>query len=88
MSDLITANADLRDVAESLQPVTEKPPVLITEKEVLFSTAAAAASPRMTAGLESRAARPPMDLVPPRHYPLRRESFIEAAAMAREMHRL
>jgi hypothetical protein len=72
-----------------------QPPVVITEQEVAFSTASAVPLPRtkptrrVIAALRamvlssSRNARPA-----PRHYPPRRDEFLEEAAMAREMRRL
>ncbi|MEO3758128.1 hypothetical protein ABGB19_07545 [Mycobacterium sp. B14F4] len=74
--------------------------MLITEQQVVFGTAAAASLPRVekTHGVfaavrallwaSSERTRPTEGLVAPRHYPRRREAFIEDAAMAREMFRL
>lgn len=70
-------------------------PVLITEQQVMFATAAAAAPPaavtrrgwivllRQRVSLWSVGQREPR-----RHYPRLRPSYIETAAMAREMERL
>ena len=104
MSELITASADPQNVVESTECVVEKPvrqPVFIGEREVAFSTAAAAALPRakpsnglkaalraMLLSSSAQTADPVWDRVPPRHYAPRREAFLESAAMAREMHRL
>lgn len=104
MSDLITAPAESPKVIEETERhLTQKvgpPPVLITEQEVAFSTAAAASLPRtqrahgvvavVRAMLLSRARdmAPAEDHVAPRHYPPRREAFLEDAAMKREMFRL
>ncbi|KUI15760.1 hypothetical protein AU191_11235 [Mycolicibacterium acapulense] len=103
MSDLIIAPAESPKVIEKTEHLSEKfgpPPVLITEQEVAFSTAAAAALPRTKHGHGVVAAvramllshapdvAPAEDHVPPRHYPPRREAFLEDAAMKREMRRL
>lgn len=78
MSELIAASAaEPREVAERSEPAVSAQ-VVITEQEVAFATAVA---------LHSGSARPPDD-VPPRHYPPRRSSFLEHAAMRREMYRL
>jgi len=98
VSELIAAPADRQDVVEVPEQVIEavsQPPVLITEQQVAFSTAAAVPLPRtkparrVIAALRgmflssSEEARPA-----PRHYPPRRDEFLEDAAMAREMRRL
>ena len=69
--------------------------IVITEQAVVFSTAAAVPLPltkpshKLIAALRamfltsSEHARPA-----PRHYPPRRDAFLEEAAMEREMHRL
>ncbi|KUI11551.1 hypothetical protein AU193_19320 [Mycobacterium sp. GA-1285] len=103
MSDLITRPAESLEVVEEIQhlvEVTDHPPVLITEQQVAFSTAAAAALPRtkpahgLVASIRAMLASHARDVVsaedhvPPRHYPGRREAFLEDAAMAREMRRL
>jgi hypothetical protein len=86
------------DAVAAVEPVTDEvtqPPVLITEQEVVFSTAAA---------VRVRPAKTRRGLIavlrgifvnstvnaekPRRHYPPRRHSYLEHAAMAREMHRL
>jgi hypothetical protein len=82
---------------EAQRPTTASPaPVPITEHQVMFATAAAGAA------WQTAAARPPWLIVlwqrlslrssaqrqPRRHYPPRRPSYIEQAAMAREMERL
>ena len=98
MSELFAAPDKTLDVVEGPEHVIEavrRAPILITEHEVAFSTAAAVPLPRTkpTRGviaalratfLSSRAdARPAR-----RHYPLRHYAFLEQAAMAREMRRL
>ena len=98
MSELIKAPDEPQDVVEDPEHVIEavrQPPVLITEQEVAFSTAAAVPLPRtkpprrVIAALRamflssSGGARPA-----PRHYPPRRDAFLEDAALAREMRRL
>ena len=104
MSDLITAPTDPQDVVEAPGHVVEavrQPPVVITEQEVAFSTAAAAALPRekpapgVIARLHamllhsSEVANSSEGAVTvPHHYPSRRDAFLEDAAMAREMRRL
>ena len=104
MSDLIAAPTDPQDVIEAPGHVVEavrQPPVVITEQEVAFSTAAAVALPRekpaptVIARLHamflhsSEDANPSEDaMTVPRHYPSRRDAFLEDAAMAREMCRL
>jgi hypothetical protein len=72
-----------------------QPPVVITEQAVAFSTAAAVPLPRTTPSRRVIAAVRAMfrssseDARPtPRHYPPRRDAFLEEAAMKREMHRL
>ena len=98
MSELFTAPAETPDVAEDPEHVIEAvshAPIVITEQEVAFSTAAAVSLPRAkpTRGvivalrrmfLSSSADARPV----PRHYPPRRDAFLEEAAMKREMHRL
>jgi hypothetical protein len=85
-------------VIEEAEPVIEEvsqPPVLITAQEVAFSTAAAVPLPRakpthgVIAALRAMFLSPPKDARPaPRHYPPRRDEFLEEAAMRREMYRL
>ena len=104
MSELIAAPTDPQDAIEAPDHVIEavrRPHVVITEQEVAFSTAAAAALPRerpaptVIARLHamflhsSQDANPSEDaMTVPRHYPSRRDAFLEDAAMAREMRRL
>jgi hypothetical protein len=98
MSELFTAPAEPPDVVEDRVHVIEavsQPPVVITEQEVAFSTAAAVPLPRtkptrkVIAALRAVFLSSPADARPARrHYPPRRDSFLEQAAMAREMHRL
>ena len=98
MEMTISAPHETLDADAAVEPVTEvvtQAPVLITEQEVVFSTAAA---------VRVRPAKTRRGLIavlrgifvnstanaqkPRRHYPPRRNSFLEHAAMAREMHRL
>jgi hypothetical protein len=98
VSELFVKPADLQDVVEDPEHVIEavsQPPVLITEQQVAFSTAAAVPLPRtkptrgVMAALRAKSRSSSQDaLLAPRHYPPRREEFLEDAAMAREMHRL
>jgi hypothetical protein len=66
-----------------------QPPVLITEQEVVFGTAAAVRprsipTTRRMIGVLRAALRPP----PPRPHYARRAAYLERAAMSREMARL
>jgi hypothetical protein len=98
VSELIAAQTDSRYAAEGPEHVTvavSQPPVLITEQEVAFSTAAAVALPRTKPARRAIAAVRAMFSSSvgdarsvPRHYPPRRPAYLEEAAMAREMHRL
>ena len=99
MSELSTAQADPQDVVEHPGHVIEavsQPPVLITEQEVAFSTAAAAVplprtkpARRVIAAVRAMFLSSAGDARPvPRHYPPRRDAFLEDAAMGREMRRL
>lgn len=104
MSELSTAPADTQKVPEETKPVVEaptQPQVVITEQQVAFSTAAAVrplpiakpkhgliAAVRAMFVRSSEETQPTSDQVAPRHYPPRREEFLEDAAMAREMRRL
>jgi hypothetical protein len=81
------------DPSQLPAPVTDlQPPVLITEHEVMFGTAAAVAPPstpvtrRMigTLRIVAAALRPP----PPRRHHAHRASYLEHACMSREMGRL
>ena len=97
MSELITASADPRDVVDAPEHVIEvvrQPQVLITEQEIAFSTAAAVPLPRTKPTRSVMAAlrtmflsSPGKERPPRRHYPPRRDSFLEQAAMSREMQR-
>jgi hypothetical protein len=69
-------------------------PVLITEQQVMFATAAGAAwrtaairRPRIVLLWQRLPLRPSTQHPPRRNYPPRRASYIEHAAMAREMER-
>jgi hypothetical protein len=98
VSKLIAAQPDSQHVARHTEHVVAAvvhPPVLITEQEVAFSTAAAVALPRTKRTYEVIAAVRAMfrssaveERPVPRHYPPRRSAFLEEAAMAREMRRL
>jgi hypothetical protein len=98
VSELIGAPADPQDVVDDLEHVIEavsQPPVVITEQTVAFSTAAAVPMPRrkptrrVIAALRAMFLSSSEDARPaPRHYPPRRDGFLEQAAMAREMRRL
>jgi len=93
----VTENRE--QVADATQPLeATQPLVVITEQQVAFSTAAAVSLPitkpkhglftAVRAMFAHPSAEPIADHVPPRHYPPRREEFLEDAAMAREMRRL
>lgn len=100
MSKLIETPVDAQDVVEDPKHIAEAvspPPVVISVHEVAFSTAVALPLPRMKparrtaiASLRALFRTSPDEDSPtvPRHYPGRREAFIEDAAMAREMRRL
>ena len=97
MSELISAPEDPQGLVEASEHVIEcvRQPVVITEQEVVFGTAAAVALPRTKPSHKLIAALRAMFLsssedAPParRHYPPRRDAFLEEAAMKREMHRL
>jgi len=98
VSELFVKPFDPQAVVEDPEHVIEavsQPPVLITEQEVAFGTAAAVPLPRakptrgVMAALRAKSRSSSEDaLLAPRHYPPRREEFLEDAAMEREMHRL
>ena len=98
MAERTSAPDEIADTVAAVEPVTEEvvqAPVLITEQEVIFSTAAARrAQPATThrgfiAVLRGIFVNSTANAEKPRrHYPPRRNSFLEHAAMAREMHRL
>lgn len=82
---------------EALSTASASPePVLITERQLLFATAAAGAAPETTAvrrgwiGLlwQRLSQRSASQREPRRDYPRLRPSYIENAAMSREMERL
>jgi hypothetical protein len=95
---LIAAPADPQVVPEDPGDVIERvsqPPVVITERAVMLSTAAAVSLPRTKPNrrvitalramfLSSSEDEPPAT----HHYAPRRDAFLEHAAMAREMYRL
>lgn len=98
MSELSTAPAETQNVAKEIKPGIDAPTqplVVITEQQVAFSTAAAVPMPSTTphrgvfSVLRAMLHRSSGGAQPmPRHYPPRRDEFLESAAMAREMHRL
>ena len=97
MKTMMSAPHGMPDAVAAVESVTEEVtqrPVLITEQEVVFSTAAVRVPPAKTRrGLIAVLRRIFVDSTanaerPRRHYPPRRESVLEHAAMAREMHRL
>jgi hypothetical protein len=98
MSELIAASADPQNVVKNPEHVIEavsQPPVLITEPQLAFSTAAAVPLPLTKphrgafAALRAMFRSSSSDAQPvPRHYPPLRDEFLESAAMEREMHRL
>ena len=97
MSQSPTTSAATPDVIQDGEPTvvtdaTSDAPVLITQQEVMFSTAAARSSRRPTisrrlieaiGGVSAALYRPPAR----RHY-LSRSSYLEMSRMAREMDRL
>ena len=97
MTDLLAGPADRQDVVENPGHVVEavsQPPVVITEQEVVFSTAAAVSFPPAVPARGVLAALRAMfprssgnTRAPRRHYPPRRDSFLEQAALTREMRR-
>lgn len=100
MSESIAAQVDPQDAVEPFEHVEEAvrpPPVVITEREVAFSTAATMSAPRVKRAHSVIAAlrglfvsQPQESRVPkPRGgYPPLRDPCFEEAATAREMHRL
>ena len=98
MSELFAAPADPQVVVEDPEHVIEavsRPPVVITEQAVAFSTAAAVALPRtkptrrVIAALRGMFLSSSEDARPARrHYPPRRDAFLEQAAITREIQRL
>ena len=98
MSELFTVPSEPQNVVEDPEHVIEtvsQPLVVITEQEVVLSTAAAVTLPRtkptsrVIAALRAMVLSSPKDARPePRWYPPRRDAFLEDAAMKREMRRL
>jgi hypothetical protein len=97
VSELISAPEDPQGFVEASEPVIEcvRQPVVITEQALAFSTAAAVSLPRAKPRRKLMAVVRAMFLsssedAPPaqRHYPPRRDAFLEQAAMSREMYRL
>jgi hypothetical protein len=99
VSELFEAHADPQDIVENAEIVVEtasRPPVVITEQQVAFSTAAAlrplphiepSRGPIAALRAMFRTSSSDAQTVP-RHYPPRRDEFLESAAMKREMFRL
>jgi hypothetical protein len=91
MTELSTAPAEEMNLIEELEPAVEEvsqAPILITEQEVAFSTAAAEPARPAKARRWIAALRAMFEDRPKRqHYPARL-TFLEHAAMAREMERL
>jgi hypothetical protein len=96
-----TPEIELLDVVTpDTESSTQEAPVLITEQEVAFSTAAAApvaptrkrrlaaASTAVLAAVHKLSAAVTPDVREPRRHYAKRYDFIEHAAMAREMQRL
>ena len=97
MSQPTTTSAATPDVIEDAEPTvakdgTSRSPVVITEQQVVFSTAAAISSRPASIsrrlidtirGVGVAMQRPPAR----RHYP-QRSSYLESARMSREMDRL
>jgi hypothetical protein len=98
MKTMTSTPHGMADAVAAVEPVTDEVTqtrVLITEQEVVFSTAAAVpVRPTKTrrgliAVLRGIFVNPTANAEKPRrHYPPRRNSVLEHAAMAREMHRL
>jgi hypothetical protein len=98
MKTMTSTPHEMADAVTVVEPVSEEvtqTPVLITEQEVVFSTAAAVpvrptkTRRGLTAVLRGIFVNPTASAEKPRrHYPPRRNSVLEHAAMAREMHRL
>jgi hypothetical protein len=96
MKTTISAPHRLPDAA-AVEPVTDEvtqTPVLITEQQVVFSTTAAVRIRPATTHRGLRAVLRGIFVTranaekPRRHNPPRRNSYLEHAAMEREMHRL
>ncbi len=98
MSELLTAPPEPPAVVEDGEHVIEvvgQAPILITGREVVFSTAVALPVPHTKPTRRALAALRAMFLnsaadapLARRHYPSRRDGFLEQAAMVREMRRL
>jgi hypothetical protein len=98
MKTTISAPHRTPDAVAAAEPVTDEvtqTPVLITEQQVVLSTAAAVRTrPATTRRGWSAVLRgifvntTAKAEKPRRHYPPRRDRFQEHAAMAREMHRM
>lgn len=99
MSEVVLASElTHEDVIRTGAEVEGAAPVLITEQEVMFATAAVVLPSQRTARWWTRISRlftttndadtSVDDRRAPRHYPQRRNSFMEYAAMSREMTRL
>lgn len=93
--DLDEDPEQLLEAPERIVEAASRPLTLITEREVKFSTAVAGT---LRPGKPTRWVRAAQHVIlrrassdarpVPRHYPPRREAFVENAAMAREMYRL
>lgn len=100
MAELSAARAASQSVEHVIEGEAKQPPVVISEQEVVFSTAAAVTLPRtkpshrVIAALRAMFLNSSENALPaphddqPRRYPPRRDAFLEQAAMAREMRRL
>jgi hypothetical protein len=98
VSETSGARTDPREAIKNPAPAVgavSQSTVVITEQEVTFGTAATAALPRtkptrsVIGGLRAMFQHSVPDIQPiPRHYPLRRDVFLERAAMTRELRRL
>jgi hypothetical protein len=98
VSELLVKPVDQQAVVEDREHVIEavsQPPVLITEQQVAFATAAAVPLPRtkptrrVMAALRAKSRNSSEDAsLAPRHYPPRRDELPEHAATKREMQRL
>ena len=98
MKPTISAPHRMPDAVAPVEPVTDEvtqTPVLITEQQVVFSTSAAVRTRPATTHRGWRAVLRGIFVnttadaeKPRRHNPSHRHSYLEHAAMEREMHRL
>lgn len=92
MTETVEATQDVLTAPPKAEPAKTEQEVLVTEQEVMFSTAAAAPAQvnpitsRLIGALHSlaEAFRPP----PPKPVYARRAAYIERSCMSREMDRL